>query len=166
VQTVLEFGCGDGNQLRLGEYPSYLGIDVSRTAIRLSTEAFSHDPSKSFLLYDPRAFVDPARFIRADLALSLDVVFHLVEDDVFDGYMSALFNSADRFVIVYGRSEATREVAPHVRYRDFTHWVDQQLAADWKLVEVKSAPIEGYQDFYVFARRQSEDEGAAIASTG
>src|ERR1035438_7415845 len=33
VRTVIEFGCGDGNQLSLAEYPSYLGFDVSNTVI-------------------------------------------------------------------------------------------------------------------------------------
>src|SRR6202040_327974 len=31
VRSVIEFGCGDGNQLSLAEYPSYIGLDVSRT---------------------------------------------------------------------------------------------------------------------------------------
>src|SRR5580704_5652224 len=29
VEKVIEFGCGDGAQLRLAEYPSYIGVDVS-----------------------------------------------------------------------------------------------------------------------------------------
>src|SRR5579864_6395854 len=33
IQSVIEFGCGDGNQLSLASYPSYVGLDVSRTAI-------------------------------------------------------------------------------------------------------------------------------------
>src|SRR5690625_7083258 len=31
IRTVTEFGCGDGNQLLLAQYPQYLGIDVSPT---------------------------------------------------------------------------------------------------------------------------------------
>ncbi len=33
VESVIEFGCGDGNQLSLAQYPSYIGLDVSRSAI-------------------------------------------------------------------------------------------------------------------------------------
>ena len=33
VQSVIEFGCGDGNQLALASYPWYLGYDVSATAV-------------------------------------------------------------------------------------------------------------------------------------
>jgi hypothetical protein len=35
VRSVIEFGCSDGNQLSLADYPSYIGLDVSRTAIEL-----------------------------------------------------------------------------------------------------------------------------------
>src|ERR1700744_3995435 len=33
VQSVIEFGCGDGNQLKLAAYPKYLGLDVSETIV-------------------------------------------------------------------------------------------------------------------------------------
>src|SRR6266404_5589588 len=91
VRTVVEFGCGDGSQLRLAEYPAYVGIDVSPTAIRACEEAFSGDPSKSFLLYDVDADADAARLVHGELALSLDVLYHLVEDDVYEKYLRSLF---------------------------------------------------------------------------
>src|SRR5262245_41742960 len=46
VQTVIEFGCGDGNQLTLAEYPTYLGFDVSRTAISQCQTLFKADGNK------------------------------------------------------------------------------------------------------------------------
>jgi len=33
VRSIIEYGCGDGNQLSLAHYPQYIGIDVSPTAI-------------------------------------------------------------------------------------------------------------------------------------
>jgi hypothetical protein len=101
---------------------------------------------------DLRAFADRARFLHADLALSLDVVFHLVEDEVYEAYMHALFNAADRFVIIYA---SDRDEAPafkrHVRWRKFTPWIESN-AAGWKLSVVKPSPVAEYQDFNVFAR--------------
>jgi hypothetical protein len=29
LQSVIEFGCGDGHQLSLADYPRYVGLDVS-----------------------------------------------------------------------------------------------------------------------------------------
>src|SRR5262245_24610174 len=50
VQTVIEFGCGDGNQLSLAKYPAYVGFDVSSTAISQCQERFKADTHKSFRL--------------------------------------------------------------------------------------------------------------------
>lgn len=33
VQTVIEFGCGDGAQLELADYRHYVGYDVSETVL-------------------------------------------------------------------------------------------------------------------------------------
>lgn len=33
--SVLELGCGDGSQLALASYPTYVGLDVAPTAVRL-----------------------------------------------------------------------------------------------------------------------------------
>ncbi|TAT59972.1 hypothetical protein EGM92_29840 [Enterobacter cloacae] len=32
---MMEFGCGDGNQLSLADYPRYTGFDISDHAIQL-----------------------------------------------------------------------------------------------------------------------------------
>ena len=82
VSTIIEFGCGDGNQLSLADYPRYIGLDVSRNAIGLCQRRFADDPAKSFFLYDGACFTDRAGVFSADLALSLDVVYHLTEDAV------------------------------------------------------------------------------------
>ena len=42
---------------------------------------------------------------RADLTLSLDVIYHLVEDDVFVSAMRALFDKAARFVVIYASNQ-------------------------------------------------------------
>lgn len=152
VQTVVELGCGDGSQLRLAEYPSYLGLDVSRTAIARCAELFRDDVSKSFLFYDPELFEDRAGFLRGDLALSLDVVYHLVEDEVFDRYMRQLTAAAERYVVVYATdADKRRATAPHVRHRKFTRWLEEH-AADIRLSEQVPRPDPAYQDFFVFER--------------
>lgn len=133
INSVIEFGCGDGNQLSLSQYPSYVGLDVSRTALDMCRERFKRDASKSFFLYDPRAFVDNGHVFFSDLALSLDVIYHLIEDDIYDRYMAHLFNAADRFVIVYSTDDDWKTEG-HVRERRFTDWVSDN-AVTWRLRE-------------------------------
>src|SRR5258706_1169134 len=48
VRSVIEFGCGDGNQLNLAKYPRYIGFDISETAVDLCNRRFASDKTKVF----------------------------------------------------------------------------------------------------------------------
>jgi hypothetical protein len=123
IETVIEYGCGDGNQLRSAEYPRYLGFDVSPGAVNRCREIFHGDKTKKFELLENCAGEE------ADITLSLDVIYHLVEDDVFRVHMKKLFSSARRFVIIYSSDTDEQEniQLPHVRHRKFTRWTDESL---------------------------------------
>ena len=121
IASVIEFGSGDGAQLELADYPSYVGVDVSKTAIAEASKRFTGDASKSFL---HTSELPPG--LRAELALSLDVIYHLVEDDAFDGYMRGLFDAATRFVIIYSSDHDETLGVAHVRHRRFSEWVESQ----------------------------------------
>jgi hypothetical protein len=155
IETVIEYGCGDGAQLKLARYPSYTGVDVSAKAVEICRLLFADDASKRFLQVDA---VDPGCL--ADLALSLDVIYHLVEDPVYDAYMRKLFESARRFVIVYSSNRDQDWPEKHVRHRHFTRWVEQHKP-EWCLRStLENAypydPVDpgetSFADFYVFAR--------------
>jgi SAM-dependent methyltransferase len=142
VGSVIEFGCGDGHQLSLADYPRYIGLDVSRSALELCQRRFADDPAKSFFLYDGACFTDRAGLFAADLALSLDVIYHLTEDAVFETYLRHLFAAAARFVIIYATDQEIPGTAPHVRHRRFTPWV-QAHRPDWQLLDVTPGPNPG-----------------------
>jgi SAM-dependent methyltransferase len=153
VRSVIEFGCGDGNQLSLAEYPSYVGLDVSRTAIGLCQSRFARDLTKSFFLYDGTCFTDRGGIFTADLALSLDVVYHLVEDRVFETYLGHLFAAAGRLVVIYSTNAKVGGTAPHVRHRHFTPWVEAHCP-QWRLAETTRGPgtDRASADFFVYER--------------
>jgi cyclopropane fatty-acyl-phospholipid synthase-like methyltransferase len=157
VESAIEFGCGDGNQLSLADYPSYIGLDVSRSAIELCKRRFAADSTKSFFLYDGACFADRAGLFTADLAISLDVIYHLTEDSVFDAYMTHLFAAGTRFVIVYATDRKISGTAPHVRHRHFTQWV-QTHAQGWRLTQVTPGPNPGPDraDFFTYERVPSQ----------
>ena len=150
VDSVIEFGCGDGHQLSLAGYPRYIGLDVSRSAIALCQRRFADDPAKSFFLYDGACFTDRAGLFTADLAISLDVIYHLTEDAVFEAYLTHLFAAAARFVIIYATDREIAGTAPHVRNRHFTPWVATQRP-DWQLLQVTPGSGSGH-DFFTFER--------------
>jgi cyclopropane fatty-acyl-phospholipid synthase-like methyltransferase len=157
VQSVIEFGCGDGNQLSLARYPTYVGLDISPSAIRLCIDQFAEDSTKSFFAYDWQAWHDPLRVIRADLALSLDVLFHVVEDDAYDAYLRHLFAAANLHVIIYSINDDRPFPEPYSKPRRFTDWVETHQPT-WRLDGVipNEYPVGdgggSWSDFYVFGR--------------
>jgi len=128
ITSVIELGCGDGNQLKLAEYPLYTGFDVSLKALSICGEVFSNDTTKKFRV------MDNYNNETADLALSLDVIFHLVEDHVFTEYMNTLFSAAEKFVIIYSSDydENLNDQPSHVKHRNFSLWIKTKMP-DWKL---------------------------------
>lgn len=156
VGSVIEFGCGDGHQLTLARYPSYLGFDVSPTVIASCHEKFRQDPSKQFRL------MTDYQGESADLALSLDVIYHLIEDQVFDQYIRTLFGASRRYVIIYSSNTEDNHgySGTHVKHRRFTEWVAAHLV-DWKLMHKipNRYPYNGgsregsFADFYIYERR-------------
>lgn len=155
VQSVIEFGSGDGAQLRLARYPSYIGVDVSRSAIAFTQDAFAQDASKRFVHTDDLTSVD-----RADLALSLDVIYHLIEDSVFETYMGTLFEASRKYVIVYSSNSDRRTDAVHVKHRIFTQWVEANRP-EFRLVRTLANPYPedirdldntSFADFFFFEK--------------
>ena len=156
IVSVIEFGSGDGNQLTLSNYPKYVGYDVSSTAVAACSELFKDDASKEFFLvsdYDGR---------KADMAMSLDVVYHLIENAVFEDYMRRLFGAAERFVVIYSSNQCApiEPVAEHVRHRHFTKWIEQNISPQWELSEkipnafpyVEGDDDTSVADFYIYAK--------------
>ena len=144
--------------LELARYPRYSGLDVSERAIALCKDRFADDSTKSFALLQDYAGE------RAELSLSLDVIYHLIEDDVFDAHMRTVFAAATRFVVVYSSNTDARRTLQrsHVRNRRFTDWVSEH-APDWELRQQIPGPVarntDAAVDFYVFARVVREPSG-------
>jgi len=155
IASVIEFGCGDGNQLELAQYPSYHGFDVSPVAVELCRKRFTADPSKRFGLLGDYAGET------ADLALSLDVIYHLVEDRVYEAHLRSVFGAATRFVAIYSTNRDAPDDAglPHVRHRRFSDFVERELGS-WKLLRNEKQPREysgditssSLAEFFVFEK--------------
>lgn len=155
VQSIIELGCGDGHQLSLANYPNHQGFDVSATAVNICRARFRSDSSKRI------ASMSEYHGEQAELALSLDVIFHLVEDVTFEQYMRLLFSASTRYVVIYSsNSDELNDVAvPHVRHREFGAWVGRE-ATGWRLqAQIPNAyPFRGdyrtgsLADFYIYEK--------------
>lgn len=159
IHTVIEYGSGDGHQLTLANYPEYLGFDVAQTAIELCRDLFANDSTRTFALYNDY------NSEKADLTLSLDVIYHLVEDSVYEHYMERLFDSAKDHVIIYSSNSPDKDAfkghgSEHVRHRCFTDWVTQHRPG-WSLVQEIANPYPyskddhdntSLADFFIFRK--------------
>jgi hypothetical protein len=156
IASVIELGCGDGKQLKLAIYPNYIGIDVSPEAIALCRARFDGDETKTFYATSEMPVLVPR-----DLALSLDVIYHLIEDDTFHAYMRQLFDAASRYVIVYSSNKDAPGPAVHVRHRAFRDWIAENRPS-WTLIEAirnkypyddRDPDTTSFADYYGFERQ-------------
>lgn len=160
IQTILELGCGDGSQLSLARYPSYVGTDLSQTAIERCRALFAHDQTKRFFNASERASYEGAY----DLVLSLDVIYHLVEDEIYESYMLDLERYARRYLIIYSSNredDPLRQSGWHVRHRKFSDKLERypNLWAPVRRIE-NPYPFDPddqeettFADFYIYERR-------------
>ena len=161
VTSVIEFGSGDGNQLKMFKFKKYVGLDISKTSIAMCIDQYAKDKNKSFYLYDQSCFQDNLGLFKADMTLSLDVVYHLVEDETFEKYMRDMFAASNKYVIIYASNtdENPWGQAQHVRHRKFTAWVERNIKG-WTLLATAEnryqfdgdAIDESFADFYVYKK--------------
>lgn len=148
IYSVVELGCGDGNQLKMLDVKRYVGLDVSATVINQCKKIFSEDGTKDFFVLDSSDAELDLKY-SAELALSLDVIYHLVENNIYHSYMQQLFNLAHKWVIIYAWNTNDKQKF-HVRHRRFSDWVGENRK-DFALKLTKSSD-KGYCDFYVYER--------------
>lgn len=168
VRSVIEFGCGDGSQLKLADYPDYTGVDVSASAATLCRQIFVGDPHKKFLTLD-----DPeSEAAQAEMALSLDVIYHLVEDDIYDAYMRRLVRAATRFIFIYSSNVELPGHVPHIRHRCFMAWLARN-APEWTLsafvgneypYNVNDPTGTSWADFYFLERGKGGNMPSSVST--
>ena len=122
IKSIIDYGSGDGNQVKLinTENRLYTGIDVSSFIISKCNMIFKDDPTKTFIHTDDMDH--PDHELDAELVLSSGVLYHLVEDDVYEQYMNRLFRMSNKYVIIYAPNLYHNE-AIHVNNREFIEYI-------------------------------------------
>lgn len=159
--SLLEFGTGDGNQLSLMTPLPYVGVDVSRTALAMLRARFADQPLYRFL--HPGEL---PRDLTCDITVSADVIYHLIEDQVFEAHMEALFRHARDFVVIYSSNHAAPHDGSHIRHRRFTDFIAARMPGWQRVLHIPNPypwdpanPTETtFSDFHIFA---APAEGAA-----
>lgn len=161
VASAVEFGCGDGNQASMLDIPKYLGVDISEDCIawarkNIARENWQFETLDRYLAANAESY---------DLGLSLDVIYHLVEDETYRSYVRNLCNSASRFLLIYASNlEAYDPKVPHVRHRAVVADVER-WHPEWTFVRTERNPhaVEhdnendygSFAHFHVFEKKPS-----------
>lgn len=151
IQSVIEFGCGDGKQLQRAKYPRYKGLDVAMSAVKRCRALFAGDLNKSFHHYRPGNF-HPEDF-QAELGLSLEVIFHLTEEELYHLHLQHLFACAQRWVIIFSSNDDDRTggVFPHLKPRRFL----ADIPENWILCRQMPNPHAdiSFSSFFIFEKQ-------------
>ena len=143
VKTVCELGCGDGVQLSyFSGYSSYLGYDIASSAVERCRLKFDGDDTKEFT-HDINSVISK----KYDMALSLDVIYHLLGEDMYREHLHNLFLISD-IVGIYSTNSEEPSIAPSVKNRIFTNDVNPEF----RLIDTRPFPVLPFISFYLYKR--------------
>lgn len=152
VASVVDWGCGDGQQMALYDLAgvAYVGVEVSPTAL---TRCLARRPEQAYVLWRPGCGIS----LHADLAMSIDLLHHFPDDDDYSEHLEQLFASANRYVLIHSTDRDELPSAVHVRHRPVGVDVAARFA-DWTLTDVASGGVAGCE-FKLYARAVGAHDG-------
>ena len=152
IDSIQDFGCGDGSLLSKLDIKDkvYCGYDVSNFLL----ESLRVKYDKQFLHFD-----EYDGSIISDLVLSIDVIFHLVDDEVYRRYIETIQKATRKFLIIYSSDTDDNGLfGSHIRHRKFSD--------DIRMKMIKKTPNRypyltygekgSFSDFYIFQTPELE----------
>lgn len=152
IKTMVEYGCGDGNNLCLTTEKNpnlkIIGVDISTTALDLCRRKM---PEHVFVhKNDYVAAAEPV-----DLVVSLEVIFHLIEDEVYNDYMRSITSIGSEWLVILSPDQDERRQhagAAHVKKRKYSN--HPSLEERYDLVEEAGfGSDECFSSWKIFRRR-------------
>jgi hypothetical protein len=87
----------------------------------------------------------------------MDVIYHLIEDEVYEQYMDNLLDVGAEYLIIYSPDFNNDNFAPHVKARKFTD--NKRLQEEYKLMlhhpndySTRNYKDGSFADWYVFRK--------------
>lgn len=133
IKSIFDYGCGDGNQLSeivVGrDVESYIGIDISSYIIEENKKKYK---DKIYYKHEEYEFDKKDTF---DLVLSLDVLYHIMEENLFNQTLDNLFKLSKKYVLIYA-VDKNLLYSSHIHFRKFTN----KIPNNYKLIETEKVP--------------------------
>jgi hypothetical protein len=150
IKTINDFGCGDGNQInQISGYTQYNGYDISQTAIKNCKIKYSNNNRMKF-----HESIDT--FEPSDLTMSLDVLYHIIEDDLYYGYLNSLIELSTKYILIYSTNHTlnnSNKPSSHIVWREFSDFIQKK----YQLKLISITPYGGKKgknnvSFYLFEK--------------
>lgn len=132
AHSLLDLGCGDAQLGARVNVDHYLGVDVSPTAAEAARARLGMRGRGGTVEVLTLAQLPPAIGM-VDVAISMDVVFHLLEDEAYHDHLQRLFDVAKRAVGIYS-TVTESPVFGHVRHRAVERDVAALSWLDWECI--------------------------------
>lgn len=119
IKTVVDYGCGAGNfTLNLTGFEKYQGYDISESCIAFCKSRFR---DMKIWFTSILSEVDTT----AELSLSIDVLFHQVNDEDYFNYLKNLFRH--KYVIIYSHdTDENKVINEHVLFRKISDTIAKE----------------------------------------
>jgi len=95
------------------------------------------------------------------MSISMDVIFHLLEDQIFYEYMEDLFLLAERYVVIYNSNHEEYTKWSEYRHRNFISYIQEKISG-WELYQyipnrypykIGEEETTSASDFYIFKKK-------------
>lgn len=142
IKTINDLGHGDGNQISQlkGDF-KYFGYDVSSSARERCINKFKDDRRYTFL-------DSIETMTKGDLAMSIDVIYHLTEWEVYEQYLKDLF-SLGQYILIYGMNMEINGLS-HVVARPFNELIER-VYENYSLIDVADGSHPDVK-FYLYSK--------------
>ena len=141
IQTVCELGCGDW-LFSLFNVPEYIGHDVSEFIVERNKRIYDSKFKFTTSMDELTSY---------DLTISMDVILHLIEEDIYQQYMKDLFRLSNKYVIIFSTNWDEILGGVHNKFRKFITDVPE----NFEYIEFIDNPHKGADtqaDFFVFKK--------------
>lgn len=111
IKTINELGSGDGNMLRtyIG-FDLYTGFDVSNTILDKLRNQFKDNNKIKFVS-------DPYKMEPANLTMSIDVSYHIINNDLFEEHLRLLYDKSLKYILIYSSNKDEKYENTHILHR-------------------------------------------------
>ncbi|HHS50334.1 MAG TPA: class I SAM-dependent methyltransferase [candidate division Zixibacteria bacterium] len=148
IESVFDYGCGDGIQVEELLPIKYVGADISETSVEMCRSKYAEDPNKSFFVTGNYPF--DTKF---DMSMSLDVLYHIPTEAQLEEYIRNLFKVSSNIVVIYTTNYKKRLTAKHVFKREFFPMAFKWIEG-FTLIETIYNPVKKLPNFYIFQKTE------------